>query len=91
MGLHPQSLVNLLAYMDLNPVRDGIVNWTEQYRWSSLGYHVQTGNSDNLLSMDFGMRAWGQGQSIIPRCSPRPHPDFPPSRNSARWCGRTQY
>jgi hypothetical protein len=26
----------------------------EQYRWSSLGYHLQTGNQDGFLSTDFG-------------------------------------
>jgi hypothetical protein len=44
-----RSLVNLLAYVDLNPTRVGIVKRSEQYRWCSLGYHVQTNNRDNLL------------------------------------------
>ena len=26
----------------------------EDYRWNSIGYHVQTNNLDNLLSTDFG-------------------------------------
>ena len=26
----------------------------EQYRWNSLGYHVQTNNQDSFLSADFG-------------------------------------
>jgi len=54
------SLVNLLAYVDLNPVRAGIVKRPEQYRWCSLGHHVQTGNRNALLSMDFGMKEWGE-------------------------------
>lgn len=54
------SLVNLLAYVDLNPVRAGIVKRPEAYRWCSLGYHVQTGNKDNLLSIDFGMKEWSE-------------------------------
>ena len=63
-----RSLVNLLAYVDLNPVRAGIVKRPEAYRWCSLGYHVQTGNKDNLLSMDFGMKEWGEfDQSEIVR------------------------
>jgi REP element-mobilizing transposase RayT len=55
-----RSLVNLLAYVDLNPVRAGIVKRPEQYRWCSLGYHVQTGNRDGLLCVDFGMKEWGE-------------------------------
>ncbi|MFO7816241.1 MAG: hypothetical protein R6V39_00955, partial [Desulfovibrionales bacterium] len=55
-----KSLVNLLAYVDLNPVRAGIVKRPEDYRWCSLGYHVQTGNKNDLLSVDFGMREWNE-------------------------------
>ena len=50
------TLVNLLAYVDLNAVRAGIVKRPEEYRWCSLGYHIQSGNKDNLLSVDFGMK-----------------------------------
>jgi hypothetical protein len=35
-----------LAYIDLNPVRAGLVERLEDYRWSSIGYHVQAGNKD---------------------------------------------
>lgn len=49
------TLINLLAYIDLNPVRAGIVKLPEDYRWSSVGYHVQTKNKDNFLSLDFGL------------------------------------
>jgi putative transposase len=54
------SLVNLLAYVDLNPIRAGIVKKPEDYRWCSLGYHAQTGNKENLLSIDFGMKEWNE-------------------------------
>ncbi|GAU08822.1 transposase [Desulfoplanes formicivorans] len=54
------SLINLLAYVDLNPIRANIAKRPEQYRWCTLGYHVQTNNQDNLLSMDFGMKEWGE-------------------------------
>jgi len=27
----------------------------EDYRWSSLGYHTQSGNRDGFLSTDFGL------------------------------------
>jgi REP element-mobilizing transposase RayT len=54
------TLVNLLAYVDLNPVRAGIVKRPEEYRWCSLGYHVQSGNRDDFLSVDFGMKEWNE-------------------------------
>jgi len=50
-----ETLVNCLAYIDLNPLRAGIVNRPEAYRWSSIGYHMQTNNKDKLLSTDFGL------------------------------------
>ncbi|MGB9442616.1 MAG: hypothetical protein WCB15_32060 [Desulfobacterales bacterium] len=36
-------------------MRAGIVNRPEEYRWNSLGYHLQTSNRDNFLSTDFGL------------------------------------
>jgi hypothetical protein len=37
-------------------VRAGIVEKPEDYRWNSIGYHVQTNNKDNFLSLDFGLK-----------------------------------
>ena len=54
-----RTLVNCLAYIDLNPVRANIVKRPEDYRWSSLGYHAQTGNRAGFLSLDLGMADWG--------------------------------
>jgi len=54
------TLVNLLAYVDLNPVRAGIVKRPEDYRWCSLGYHLQKKNPDELLCTDFGMQEWNE-------------------------------
>ena len=54
------TLVNLLAYVDLNPIRAGIVKRPEEYKWCSLGYHVQTKNKDDLLCVDFGMKEWNE-------------------------------
>lgn len=54
------TLVNLLAYVDLNAMRAGIVKKPEDYRWCSLGYHVQTGNKDDLLDVDFGLKEWNE-------------------------------
>ena len=49
-----ETLINCLAYIDLNPVRAAIVERPEDYRWCSLGYHIQTGNRDDFLSLNFG-------------------------------------
>ena len=54
-----ETLINCLAYIDLNPLRAGLVERPEDYRWNSLGYHVQTGNKDNFLSLDFGLQEFG--------------------------------
>ncbi|MEA3280151.1 MAG: hypothetical protein U9Q38_06090, partial [Thermodesulfobacteriota bacterium] len=54
-----ETLVNCLAYIDLNPVRAGLVEKPEEYRWNSLSYHMQTDNKDNFLSLDFGLREFG--------------------------------
>jgi REP element-mobilizing transposase RayT len=51
-----ETLINCLAYIDLNPVRAGIVDKPEDYRWNSLGYHIQANNKDGFLSTDFGLK-----------------------------------
>ena len=54
-----ETLINCLAYIDLNPLRAGLVDRPEEYRWNSLGYHMQTGNKNNFLSLDFGLKEFG--------------------------------
>ena len=54
-----ETLINCLAYIDLNPVRAGIVEKPEEYRWSSIGHHVQAKNKENFLSLDFGLKEFG--------------------------------
>ena len=54
-----ETLINCLAYIDLNPVRAAIVERPEYYRWNSLGYHIQAGNRDDFLSLDFGLKEFG--------------------------------
>ena len=54
-----ETLINCLAYIDLNPLRAGMVERPEDYLWSSLGYHIQTGNKDDFLSLDFGLKEFG--------------------------------
>lgn len=46
------ALLNTLAYIDLNPIRAGIVEKPEDYRWSSIGYRVGTGNKGDFLSFE---------------------------------------
>ena len=53
------TLINCLAYIDLNPVRAQIVEKPEEYRWSSIGYHVQRNNEGGFLSLDFGLAEFG--------------------------------
>ncbi|BCS95140.1 hypothetical protein DSLASN_07720 [Desulfoluna limicola] len=53
------TLIHCLAYIDLNAVRAGIVKRPEDYRWCSIGYHVQTGNKDGFLSSALGMSDFG--------------------------------
>ena len=54
-----ETLINCLAYIDLNPLRAGLVERPEDYRWNSLGYHIQTGNKDGFLSLDLGLLEFG--------------------------------
>ncbi len=53
-----RTLINCLAYIDLNPIRAGIAERPEDYRWCSLGYHAQSSNRGGLLSLDFGLADW---------------------------------
>ena len=50
-----ETLINCLAYIDLNPIRAGIAKKPEEYRWCSLGYHAQTKNVEGFLTTDFGL------------------------------------
>jgi REP element-mobilizing transposase RayT len=51
-----EALVHCLTYIDLNPIRAGLTKKPEDYRWCSLGYHIQTKNKENFLSLDFGLK-----------------------------------
>lgn len=53
-----RTLINVLAYIDLNPIRAGIVAKPEDYRWSGLGHLIQTANRDALISLDLGLPEW---------------------------------
>ncbi|MGD9326252.1 MAG: hypothetical protein PVG26_19690 [Desulfobacterales bacterium] len=54
-----ETLINCLAYIDLNPLRAGLVKRPEDCRWDSLGYHIQTDNKYKFLSLDFGLKEFG--------------------------------
>ena len=47
-------LLNCLAYIDLNPVRAGIVKRPENYRWNSLNYLMRNVDSSTWLSLNTG-------------------------------------
>ena len=47
-----EALINCLAYIDLNPVRAGMVEKPEDYRWSGIGYRIYSGNHGDFLSFD---------------------------------------
>ena len=49
------TLINCLAYIDLNPVRAGLVDKPEDYRWNTLGYLSQRKAKDGFLSLEFGL------------------------------------
>jgi len=53
------TLIHCVAYIDLNTVRAGIVQRIEDYRWCSIGYHIQTGNKDGFLSSNLGTPDFG--------------------------------
>jgi len=53
------TLINCLAYVELNPVRACLVKEPEKYRWCSLAFHVQTNNRGGWLSTDFGLEEFG--------------------------------
>jgi len=50
------TLLNCLAYIDLNPVRAGIAVKPEDYRWNTLGTHTRSKGSAGFLSLDFGFK-----------------------------------
>ncbi|AEH45899.1 hypothetical protein Thein_2049 [Thermodesulfatator indicus DSM 15286] len=53
-----EALLNCLAYIELNPVRAGIVEKPEDYRWCSLGYRTRSGPDKTFLSLNLGLSAY---------------------------------
>jgi REP element-mobilizing transposase RayT len=53
-----ETLINCLAYIDLNPIRAGLVDRPEDYRWSSLGYRFRSSRKDEFLSWNLGLKEY---------------------------------
>lgn len=53
-----ETLINCLAYIDLNPVRAGLVDRPENYRWSSLGYRLRSSYKEQFLSWNLGLKEY---------------------------------
>ena len=47
-----ESLLNCLAYIDLNSIRAKITDTPEDYKWSSIACRIKNNNEGKLLSMD---------------------------------------
>ncbi len=53
-----EALLNCLAYIELNPVRVGIVDKPEDYRWCSLGYRARLGTGENFMTLNLGLPSY---------------------------------
>ncbi|MDZ7760294.1 MAG: transposase [Desulfovermiculus sp.] len=53
-----ETLINCLAYIDLNPVRAGLVDRPEDHRWSSLGYRFRSSYKEQFLSWNLGLKEY---------------------------------
>ena len=53
-----EALLNCLAYIDLNPVRAGLVSRPEDYRWCSLGCRMGGGRAGQFLSNHLGLEPY---------------------------------
>ena len=59
------SLADVLAYVELNPVRAGIVKRPEEWKWSSAHAHLSGVDNTGLLDMDwwsshFSPKSWAE-------------------------------
>ncbi|MFM2126412.1 MAG: hypothetical protein RL328_2863 [Acidobacteriota bacterium] len=57
--LDARHLWRAMAYVERNPVRAGMVERAEQYRWSSAGAHVTGVDRDGLLELEEWWRDYG--------------------------------
>jgi putative transposase len=56
--LDESHLWSALRYVELNPVRAGMVTAAEQWRWSSAAAHCGSGAADALLEMERWRKRW---------------------------------
>ncbi|MGM0761005.1 MAG: hypothetical protein ACQEUB_15090 [Thermodesulfobacteriota bacterium] len=56
--LNPAELGCKAAFNWVNPVRAGLVDRPEEYRWSSLGYRFRTSHKDEFLSWNLGLKEY---------------------------------
>ena len=57
--LGPAHLWTALRYVELNPVRAGLVTLAEEYEWSSASAHLAGQDRSRLLDMEFWRREGG--------------------------------
>ncbi len=58
--LNRPSVYGAAVFNRVNPIRAGIVDKPEDYRWSTLGYLVQRGNKEGLIDLNLGMHEWNE-------------------------------
>ena len=68
--LHRDHLITALAYVDLNPVRAGMVGDAQAYPWSSARAHVE--EEDPLGLIDFSLWREVRGRGDWAECLSRP-------------------
>jgi putative transposase len=60
-ALGPGHLWAALAYVEMNPVRAGLVTRAGDYRWSSAGAHLGTGDGNGLADLEWWRREYDGG------------------------------
>jgi len=51
----------VMAYIERNPVRAGMVDWAEDYPWSSAAAHVTDRDESGLLEAATGLEDYTKG------------------------------
>ena len=59
--MQPTRVWSVIRYVELNPVRAGIIAQAVTYRWSSALAHVSGHDERGLLDMDWWHNQWGSG------------------------------
>ena len=56
--LDPARLGSVMRYVELNPVRAGLVDQPETYPWSSAAAHLRASDPSNLLALEDWNQCW---------------------------------